>query len=175
MTRRAALAMIAGGVVLVVVGIVGGFVFADDGDDDAPIATATTSSTSSTVATADAETPEELYTLLEEAFRSGDADTLFARLDRAVLDAYGADQCRGYLDGVEQPELEIDVVAVGEPEVWAFGERDGLAIRVEDAIPVELVQTVDGTASAPQEAHVRRVGDELRWFTDCGDPIEGLG
>jgi hypothetical protein len=96
---------------------------------------------------------------------------LLSRLDPAVFEAYGEEQCRAYVEGLDEPTIGFEVRDVGEPEDWDFGERDGLAIPISEAIPVEIVQSVDGVAAPPQETHVHRVGDQLRWFTDCGEPV----
>jgi hypothetical protein len=119
--------------------------------------------------TADDETPAELYAVLERAFQAGDGDALYARLDPAVLDAYGADQCREFLAAVEATDVRLEVTDVGTPETWSFGERDGFGVEVKDAIPLEVTQTTPGGLSAIK-SHVHRVDDQLRWFTDCGEP-----
>jgi hypothetical protein len=120
--------------------------------------------------TADDETPAELYSLLERAFRAGDGDALYARLDPAVLDAYGAEQCHDYLAAVKQLDVKLEVTTVGAPETWTYGQRDGFEVEVRDAIPLEVTQTTPSGPSAI-ESHVHRVDHQLRWFTDCGNPL----
>jgi hypothetical protein len=117
----------------------------------------------------DDETPAELYAVLERAFQAGDGDVLFARLDPAVLDAYGADQCRDFLAAVKQTDVRLEVTDVGTPETWTYGERDGFEVRVHDAVPLEVTQTTPSGRSAI-EAHVHLVDGTFRWFTDCGTP-----
>lgn len=176
----AGLGALVAGAVLVLVGVVGLLTSGDDDDGDGEVAATTpsaaraTSSTATsappTTSAAPAETPEELYALLEVAFQTGDGDALFARLDAAVLDVYGEAQCRSYVDGLERPDLELEVVEVHETAPWEFGERDGLAVPIADAIQVDIVPIVGGERAPLTEAYVRYEGDELRWFTDCGDP-----
>lgn len=182
MTPRAGLGLLVAGAALVVIGVVGLLASGDDDGDGeaAPTTTTTDAATTTTEATTTtttteapvpAETPEELFAVLEAAFQTGDGDTLFARLDPAVLDVYGEVQCRSYADGLERPDLEFEVVEVHAPAPWDFGERDDLAVPIEDAIQVDVVQVVGGERSSVTEAHLRYAGDELRWFTDCGDPV----
>ena len=174
MTPRTGIRMIAAGVVLVVFGLIGGLAFAEDDEvesDSVAVGTTSTLPRRTTTTERPAETPQELYALLERAFAENDDELLFARLDRAVLDAYGEDGCRAYLERLTPPGPTFEVVSVGDPAPWTFGARDGLAIEIADAIPVGVVITQDGEAQPVQETHVRREGRELRWFTDCGDPL----
>jgi hypothetical protein len=119
--------------------------------------------------TAHDETPAELYAVLERAFRAGDGDALYARLDPIVLDAYGEEQCQAFMAAVEPIDVRLEVTDAGEPETWTFGQRDGFEVEVADAIPLEVTQTTASGTSAI-ESHVHRVDDQLRWFTDSGNP-----
>lgn len=180
MTPRAGLGLVVIGAVLVAVGLAGLLTSGDDDDDDRVAPTTTTTEAATTAATgeatttdapAPAETPEELYALLEIAFVTGDGDTLFARLDPAVIDVYGDAQCRTFVAGLQQPELEFEVLEVHDPAPWDFGERDDLAVPIDGAIQVDLVAIIGGQRGQVTEAHVRYAGAELRWFTDCGTPL----
>lgn len=174
MRPGAGLAAVGVGAVLVLVGAAG-LVIDDDedggGGGGVVASSTTTTSAPTTTSAVPAETPEELYALLEVAFQTGDGDALFTRLDAAVLDVYGEEQCRSYVDGLERPDLEFEVVEVYETAPWDFGKRDGLTVPIDDAIQVDIVQIVGGERAPVTEAHVRYEGDELRWFTDCGDPV----
>jgi hypothetical protein len=175
-TPRHGIVLIVAGAALCLVGLVGGFVFADDGAPSAePTTTEATSTTSTTEDPADLvdqAAVEGFYDLFQTAVQTGDADTLYARLHPAVLDLYGADQCRAFIDaGFDNPDLTFEVVSVGPLEPWVW-ERDGRTVDVGDAVALQLVQrTLANPDPAPQEAHVALVDGEIRWFTDCGDPL----
>ena len=172
LNKRTGLWLMVVGAVLVLGGIVGGFVFAEDGDGTAePNATSSADTSTTTTDEPSRETAADLYALLERAFADDDDATLLARLDPAVLETYGDAQCRAYLEGLAPPGPTFEVVGVGEPAPWDYGERDGRQILVEDAIAVDLLVTNPGAEPTAQVAHVRYDGSELRWFTDCGEPL----
>ncbi len=195
--RVAALGATVVGFVLLIAGVVGTLVSDDGAPRVAPQPTATPEAPAEEAAEAPAEEPpeappeepaeeepeappeepaeeeegvEEFYASLGEAIRTGDADFLFARLHPEVLELYGEDQCRASVERLDNPDYEIEVIAVGEARRFLFGKREGLKIPVADTIPVEIVQRA-GDQEVEQTAHVARVDGELRWFTDCGDPI----
>lgn len=184
MTPRTGLTVAAIGVALCLVGLVGGFVFAEDdgGSSGAPSTTTspstTSSSTSSSTTTTDPATlvdlasVQEFYDLFELAVQGGDGDVLYDRLHPAVFELYGEQQCRTFIDaGFDNPELEFEAQAVGPLEPWTW-ERDGRSVEVGDAVAVQLLQRTPAVPDpAPQEAHLALVDGEIRWFTDCGEPI----
>ena len=188
MSPRTGLWVAAAGVALCVLGLIGGFVFAEDDEPTVSGATTTTATTaadetttsasSSTTTTVD---PAELvglddvrafYELFEEAVQTGDGDDLHARLHPAVFELYGEEQCRAFVDaGFDNPDLGFEAQSVGPLGPWTW-ERDGRSVAVADAVAVQLVQrTPANVEPAPQEAHVALVDGELRWFTDCGEPL----
>lgn len=135
----------------------------------------TTRPTPTTVArsiptTAAAETPQAFFALLGQAFASGDENTLYARLHPLVLTRYGADQCRTYLASISVPRYAVEVLEVKAPEPWDW-TLDGRTDRLPSAIPVRVHITEDGTNFRENEAHLVMVGNQARWFTDCGTPI----
>lgn len=179
MNPRLGQAMVALGIVLVAIGVVG-LVTDDDGDE---VASATSSSsTSSTAALGGGEpdlggtaraTPEErireFYVAFEEAFQEGDAAFLFDRLHPAVIELYGANQCLDFTSDL--PPRTFEIVEIHEPEPWDFGsEREGRELVVEDAIQVDVVQQVEGR-EIELASHLTVGPDGVRWFTDCGDPV----
>jgi len=166
--------MVALGVVLVVVGVVG--LAIDDGDDDEDGgATVATSTTTEPAGVGDQSDPTEdlveaFYVEFAAAFGDGDVDFLFDRLDPVVIGLYGAAQCRDHVDDILGAR-SFEVVDIGTPAPWDFGaEREQQSLVVEDAIPVEVVQRL-GETEATSEAHVTIRDGGVRWFTDCGDPV----
>lgn len=162
------------GALLVTVGVVG-LVTGDDGDDvtGAPTTTARAEDPGGTTSSAPVPIDEQIgafYAEFGAAFGSGDVDFLFDRLDPAVLELYGADQCREHVASI-LGERTFEIGDVGAPAPWDFGtEREGKPLIVEDAVPVDVVQKVDDR-EIPSEAHVTVREGTVRWFTDCGAPV----
>lgn len=153
-----------GGLALTGIGLAGSLT-----DGDGAVATPTTTTGGPSQADIRAREVEDFYARLVAAIRTGDGDFLFSRFHPAVLDRYGGDQCRAALASAADPEAEIEVLSVGEPERWTW-EMDGVSTDIEDAIPVEL-RLAGRIEAASSEAHVATVDGELRWFTDCGEPV----
>lgn len=125
-------------------------------------ASTTTPAPASTTTTLPREDPAGFVADLAAALAAGDTAYLEARLHPAVVSLYGADACRATLSGASAPDRELTVAAVGEPGRWEW-VIDGRTTPVDDAVAVTLA---DGS-----EIHVAYVGTELRWFTDCGEPL----
>lgn len=101
-------------------------------------------------------------------------DPLFSLLHHAVLERYGEDACRVY--------LETGITSAGTPVQMSYGsaealgswdwETDGLSTPIDYVYRVQVGLTA-GEQSAAQEIHLAIPGDDsVRWFTDCGDPLE---
>jgi hypothetical protein len=116
------------------------------------------------------ETVELFVEDFNVAFANQDVDFLFDRLHPAVFDLYGAEQCQGYLEGVIDNLIQVEVLETYPLGPWQY-ERDGRSIAVENAYTVDANILVAGQSSE-QELHYA-LGDDgnLRWFTDCGDPL----
>lgn len=123
-------------------------------------ATSTTGSTGTT--TAPREDAAAFAADLATALREGDAEFLEGRLHPAVAVLYGAESCRSALAGAVDPGRDLTVVSVGDPGRWEW-VIDGRSTPLGDVVTVVFA---DGS-----EAHFGYVGAELRWFTDCGDPL----
>ena len=117
-----------------------------------------------------AETPEEFFALFADAIRTDDDAFLLARLHPAVLEMYGQTQCRAAVVSLAaDPSFEVRVRSVEGPESYDYAP-DGQSVTVEDAFTLALTfTTTDGTSR--QEGHLALVDGQMRWFTDCGDPI----
>ncbi|WP_436794822.1 hypothetical protein [Actinospongicola halichondriae] len=183
MTPRTGPALIVAGVVLVVGGLVGGFVFAEESGDEVETASTTTTTVTTTTTTVttttfdrasliDHEAVAAFYGVFVDAVHVHDVGTLIDRLHPVVFELFGEEQCLDFVgQRFNNPELSMEVVEVGPPETWTW-EIDGRTVDVDDTVTVTLIQIeeVDG-APATMEVHLALDGDDVAWFTDCGDPI----
>ncbi len=126
-------------------------------------------STETVAAAPSGSTVEEFMAQLATALREGDEAFLFPRLHPAVLELYGEEQCRAYTTPLQDPTLQLEVRGVTGPERWAW-ERDDRTTDVADVFTVAVLLR-SGDTEADQELHVGIVAGDLRWFTDCGDPL----
>jgi hypothetical protein len=110
---------------------------------------------------------------LADALRTGDAAFQIAHLHPDTLARYGGAQCLQELSGRADPTISITVVEIGPPEAWDY-ETDGLATKIEEAVPVTVDMTMDGVA-ARRVLHVTVDAGVVRWFTDCGLPTDTPG
>lgn len=136
--------------------------------------TSTTSTTTSTTTTTTTTSPpaeesvEEFFDLLLAAFASGDADTLFARLNQVTLDRYGADQCETYAAQIAGQAQDLELVSSTEVGDWDY-VTDDVTDTISDTTAVAVVRTL-GDQTIDQELHWKRVDGAFTWFTDCGVP-----
>lgn len=110
----------------------------------------------------------DFYARLTSGLQTADVPTLFDLLHPAVLDRYGAEQCRDYLADAGDESISIEVLGMDAPAPWTW-ELDGVSTEIAPAIAVTIRLSV-GDASVEQEAHLAVADGALRWFTDCGDP-----
>lgn len=185
------------GAILLVIGAIGFFANLSDGDGDAAItetapsdagttttapATTTTtlpsttttappetsSTSTSTTTQAPPEDPGDYIASHIAAQGTNDVAFLLARLHPDVIARYGGeDACSAYLSSIPNPPFTLR--EIGPPEPWEYA-TDGQSATYPDAIPVEIERDVGGQ-TVIQEIHLVYVGNELRWFTDCGDPV----
>ncbi len=113
------------------------------------------------------ESPERFADALALAFRAGDVSFLAERLNPAVIELYGREQCVASLG--PDPSRAFGVVSVSELEPYDYNP-DGLSIPIGEAYTVIADVTADG-ATLRRELHFAPVGDLLTWFTDCGEPL----
>jgi hypothetical protein len=107
---------------------------------------------------------------LVTATRDRDADSLFAWLHPATIERYGEAECRNFLANREDATFQVVVTSVGEPETWPY-TTDDLATTIEGALTVQAEVTNSGN-TIPRELHVVVLDGSVRWFTDCGTPLE---
>lgn len=190
--RRLARILMLVGAALVSLGLVGRFALGDDGGEagvgspppavepgegtgvtdpavSAPIPSEEPSPTPEPVPEL-AETPEEFFALWTEAVRSEDDAFLLARLHPSVLEIYGRPQCRAQIATLEAaPGFDVTVRRVRGPEPYEYAPDDQ-SVTVQDAFTLALTFS-SSTGTDRQQGHLALVGDEMRWFTDCGDPL----
>lgn len=143
-------------------------VIGGDNSTDEPTPTADASPAPPPSDAAEPESFEDFYEVFDEALAAQDVEFLYDRLAPAVIERYGADQCRTYLDSLPPQDLDLTIVDVAGPAAWEW-TTDDVVTTVPDTYTVTLERTVDGETSEI-EAHVVR-DDLVRWFTDCGDPL----
>jgi hypothetical protein len=115
------------------------------------------------------ETPEEFAAALAEAHRDGDDAFLLDRLHPEVIDLYGRQQCAAFVKTIQDETRAYQVAGSSDLEPWPY-EPDGRSITVDQVYTVDVEATVAGETSTA-ELHFGQVGDQLTWFTDCGDPL----
>jgi len=116
-------------------------------------------------------TIQSFIDVFNTSFQEGDAEPLFNLLHPAVLDQYGAETCRTYLGETLETPVELDYQNAVLIDSWDW-MRDELTTSVNDAYRVQVNVTI-GEESGEQPMHLVMPGDDsVRWFTDCGDPLE---
>lgn len=115
------------------------------------------------------ETPEAFLAAFAEASRTADADFFFSRLHPVVLDRYGAAECRDFFAAWQPDKIAITVRSVAGPETFTWKVEDA-EITVDDVLTASVTIELANGKKVRQDIHLGIVGDELRWFTDCGKP-----
>lgn len=148
-----------------------------------PIAVATPT-TAPTVAPTPVPTPEPttdvealvraFFVELAAALREGRARDMVDALAPAVFERYGREACEARFENQPaEPSRAFEITAVRPPAPWDW-TLDGRTTTIPDAITVEARvtgPTPSGDATADAEIHVQLVDGEVRWFTDCGEPL----
>ena len=106
---------------------------------------------------------------LDTAVREGNIDLRIARLNPAVVDRYGEQQCRDFLAGQEDNTRRDRVKSVGKPEPFEYA-TDKQTVTVPDALPVKVRATIKGK-KGDRNIHLARVNGQLTYFIDCGQPL----
>lgn len=100
------------------------------------------------------------------AVRSGTAGELHPSLHPLVVEAYGDDRCRTYLDGFAIEDFDAKVIDVADaPEPWTWEATDA-SYDVPAAYAVDLEVTQSGATSAIV-GHVVVEDGRVLWFTRC--------
>jgi hypothetical protein len=97
---------------------------------------------------------------------SGDTGYLFDHLDPAVLQVYGADQCRAALaETAPDPTSHYTVLSVSGPAPWPYTAA-GQTVTVSDVYAIEANVTLGGQMANGTHHFTLRNG-ALNWFTKC--------
>jgi hypothetical protein len=106
---------------------------------------------------------------LDDAVREGNTDLRVARLNPAVIDRYGDQQCRDFLTAQQDDTRRDRVKSVGKPESFEYA-TDNQTVTVADALPVQVRATIKGK-KGDRNIHLARVNGQLTYFIDCGEPL----
>jgi hypothetical protein len=118
------------------------------------------------------EAVKSFIEVFNTAAQDRDPELLYGLLHPAVLDRYGQEACRSYLEtGITSAETPVEM-SYGSAEAlgtWEW-QTDGLSTSIDYVYRVQ-VQLSAGDQSASQQIHLAVPGDDsVRWFTDCGVP-----
>jgi len=110
-------------------------------------------------------------TVFNAAFQDKNVDHLYQLLHPEVIDLYGEESCRAYLAGIVETPTSLEYIDAYYVGGWNF-ERDGTVIPVDFAYAV-FANFTSNEQTIQQELHLTLPGDDsVRWFTDCGDPVQ---
>jgi len=115
------------------------------------------------------ETPQQFLDDLAAAVRAGDVAFQLDRLHPAVLDRYGAEQCRADIATRTDPSRRYVVKSVsptGRPYDYA---SDGQTVTIADAVTVEA-DVVDHGQTQTVTLHLAKSDGTYAYFSDCGTP-----
>jgi len=117
------------------------------------------------------ESINAFFDVYNTAFADGNVDHLYQLLHPAVIELYGEDACRAYLGTIVETPTTLEYIDATRVGVWNY-ERDEAVIPVDFAYSVQANFTANDQ-TAQQELHLVLPGDNsVRWFTDCGDPVQ---
>jgi hypothetical protein len=106
---------------------------------------------------------------LDTAVREGNTDLRIARLNPAVIERYGEQQCRDFLATQVDDTRRDRVKRVGKPEPFEYA-TDDQTVTIPDSIPVQVRATIKGK-KGDRNLHLARVNGQLTYFIDCGQPL----
>lgn len=120
------------------------------------------------------ESLEEFVENLGTSLRTSNHAFSLDRLHPAVIERYGQEACQSYLNSIDDPSFDIEILEVGDTSDWDY-QTDGLSTTVPNTYTV-LANLTSGGETVQSEVHFA-VGEDgkLRWFTDCGEPQAGAG
>lgn len=157
------------GVLLVAVGLVTTLAGGRDRPELVSQTSPPTETSAESTTTNQAETAEEFVAAFNAAFDTGDARFLMARLNEAVIERYGPDQCAAYLAGILPQSQGLSLRKVVGSGPWDY-VTDNVTTSLAGITAVEVDRVVDGETRI-DELHWQLARDEFTWFADCGDPL----
>lgn len=174
--RRAAIVAGAGVVLVVVAGIVTVLLWPSGPPSAGPVAR--TEAEAPLVTEAGhvplplSEGPRDFLAGFTAAVQDGDVDWLLVRLNPAVIQRYGEDQCRSYLrSSVIDPTMRLQVSGVTGPGTWQWS-TDGRSTVVDEVYRVDAHRFLRGSETTGN-LWLANVDGNLTWFADCGTPQRG--
>ena len=103
------------------------------------------------------------------AHANDDSALLYARLHGEVIERYGTSQCQLYLEKVVGSISDLEALSTTFPVVFHYS-TDDLETAIPDAVRLNIrYQVQDQTSEG--EMHLVEENGEMRWFTDCGEPL----
>lgn len=118
------------------------------------------------------ETPRDFAAGFTRAAQEGDVDWLLGRLNPAVIQRYGADQCRAYLrSSVIDPAMRLQVSSVSGPGTWEWSTDERTTV-VDEVYRGDAHRFLRGTETTGN-LWLANVDGILTWFADCGTPQRG--
>jgi hypothetical protein len=116
-----------------------------------------------------AETPEAFVASFNRAQEEEDVRFLLSRLHPEVIQRYGRAQCREYLGEVAGTVGDVEIIRASGPRQAEYATDDQM-VTIENARVLRISLTANDEPTTGRMT-LAVVGDELRWFTDCGDPV----
>jgi hypothetical protein len=107
---------------------------------------------------------------LDAAVRQGDTDVRVSRLNPAVIQRYGEQQCRDFITAQPPDQTRRDRVKRVAKEA-PFQYSDDGAPPVNAAV-VHVKATIQGKRG-DRNLHLARADGRLTYFIDCGNPLPG--
>jgi len=138
--------------------------------ESTPVGTVDTEDTEDIEDIEDTEDTEAFVNVYNTAFEAGDVNALLESLHPEVIDLYGTEACRAYLESVIETPIHLEILEVSEVASWQW-EIDGHSTHIENAYTVEVNFTVQGQTTQMEVHFARGEDGSMSWFTDCGDPL----
>lgn len=118
------------------------------------------------------EDPRDFLAGFTTAVQNGDVDWLLGRLNPAVTQRYGAEQCRAYLrSSVIDPTMRLQLSTVTGPGSWEWS-TDERSTVVDEVYRVGAHRFLRGSETTGN-LWLANVDGRLTWFADCGTPQRG--
>ena len=107
---------------------------------------------------------------LDAAVRDGNIDLLVARLNPAVIQRYGEQQCRDFIAAQPPDQTRRDRVrTVAKEEPFQYSDDGAPPVN---AVVVHVKATIHGK-KGDRNLHLARADGGLTYFIDCGNPLPG--
>ncbi len=164
--RRAALAAIALGCTVALVGLLGlVFSWGSSSPAKARQAISTTSAPEARQTLTANEQPSAFLSAFVSALRSGDTEFLFDRIDPALPERFGEVACRAAVGTLLDDTADLRLVDVSGPADFDYSAGDQ-SIVIPDTYTFNVVGTVHGQ-QVTRQYHMPMVDGRFRILVDC--------